>query len=57
MIDDKIQSTEISNIEKAEQPAITKIRHIDSINGVFANVWAVADTDSCGDPDCGCDGD
>jgi len=54
MIDDKIQSIEISNLEEAEEPIITNVRYITSANGVFANVWAIADTDSCGDPDCGC---
>lgn len=57
MIDDKIQSIEISNLEETDEPIITKVRHITSANGVFANVWAIADTDSCGDPDCGCHND
>lgn len=57
MINDKIQSIEISVVEESETPIITNVRHIDSENGVFVNVWSVADTDSCGDPDCGCDND
>jgi len=57
MIDDRIQSIEIPNIETSEEPIITKVRYIDSENGVFTNVWAVADTDGCGDPDCGCHND
>ena len=57
MIDDKIETIEISNVQESEKPIITNVRYIDSVNGVFANVWAIADTDSCGDPDCGCDND
>lgn len=57
MIDDRIQSMEDLNTETSEEPTITQVRRIESANGVFANVWAVADTDRCGDPDCACDGD
>lgn len=56
-INDKIENIEFSADEEFEKPTITNVRYIDSENGVFANVWAIADTDSCGDPDCGCDGD
>ncbi len=57
MIDDKIQSSELLTVEEAEKPMITKIKYLHSEDGVFTNLWTVADTDGCGDPDCGCDGD
>ena len=57
MIDDRIQFLEISTNDDSTLPRISNFIKIDSNMGVFSNVWAIADTDSCGDPDCGCDND
>ena len=57
MINDNIQSIELSTVEEAEKPKIMMIKYLHSEAGVFTNLWTVADTDGCGDPDCGCDGD
>jgi len=57
MFNDCITKLDLNDILPNESAFIYNMRIIEVRNGVFDNIWSIADTDSCGDPDCGCDGD